>query len=143
MTACLVVKPGIAIDRDELKFTFVRSSGPGGQNVNKVNSKAVLRWTVAETEGLSENVRLRFVAKYRRRISQQGELVLTSQRYRDQHRNVVDCLERLRSMITSVVAPPKTRKTTRPSKRAVERRLEAKRQLSSKKQNRGYQPDSE
>lgn len=143
MPADLVVNAQIHIPRDELNFTFVRSSGPGGQNVNKVSSKAVLRWNVTQSSSLGEGVRTRFLAKYARRISDEGALLLTSQRYRDQPRNVDDCLEKLRVMILAVATPPKRRKKTRPSRGAVERRLKTKREQSNKKQQRSHRPKSD
>jgi ribosome-associated protein len=126
----------IAIPASELNFTFVRSSGPGGQNVNKVNSKAQLRWCVTASAGLPEDVRVRVLAKYRQRINDRGELVLVSQRYRDQGRNMADCLTKLREMIAVVAVPPKRRKKTAPSRGAKESRLRDKREKSEKKRRR-------
>ena len=102
---------------EEFTFTFVRSSGPGGQNVNKVNSKAVLRWPVMHSAALPAEVRQRFVARFGRRLTGEGELVLSSQRYRDQGRNVADCLEKLKSMLAAVAARPVVRKPTKPTAR--------------------------
>jgi len=132
----LVINDRIRIHRDELQFTFVRSSGPGGQNVNKLNTKAVLRWNVAASTSLDPAVRQRFLVRYRRRIAADGSLVLTSQRFRDQSRNFADCLEKLRAMVAEVAAPPRPRKPTRPSRASVERRLERKREQSQRKQRR-------
>ena len=139
----LIITTEIHIPRDELRFTFVRSSGPGGQNVNKVNSKAVLRWAVASSEHLPEDVRARFMKTYRRRFTEDGDLVMSSQRYRDQQRNVADCLEKLRSMILAIAKPPKKRKVSRPSRGAVERRLQEKRAASRKKESRRPPSDSD
>lgn len=119
-----------------MRFSFVRSSGPGGQNVNKVASKAVLRWPVAGSPSLPEEVRSRFLARYGRRINDRGELVLASQRYRDQARNVEDCLEKLRVLILSVARAPRPRKKTRPTKAAREARLTQKRATAEKKRRR-------
>ena len=79
----LRINAQIAIPRRELQFSFVRSSGPGGQNVNKVASKAVLRWNVTNTQAIPEAVRGRLLARFARRINDHGELILSSQRYRD------------------------------------------------------------
>ena len=136
MTDALVVSPRIRISREEFQFTFVRSSGPGGQNVNKVNTKAVLRWSVERTASLPEAVRARFLEKYRRRVTAEGDLVLTSQRYRDQRRNVEDCLEKLGAMVAEIAHPPKKRKPTRPTRAAQERRLKEKRARSESKRRR-------
>src|SRR5271170_1923369 len=112
----LFVTPQLRIPLDEFSFTFARSGGPGGQNVNKVNSKAVMRWPVATSTSLPDAVRYRFMAKYAARITADGELVLTSQKYRDQSRNIDDCLEKLTAMITSVAVAPVPRKSTKPTK---------------------------
>ncbi len=136
MFTSLVINSPIEINRSELRFTFVRSSGPGGQNVNKVNSKAVMRWNVAASANLPPAVRQRFVNRYRRRIAADGSLVLTSERYRDQARNIADCLDKLRAMILDVAAEPRQRKATRPSRASVKRRLERKREQSERKKGR-------
>ncbi|NLY00846.1 MAG: aminoacyl-tRNA hydrolase [Rhodopirellula sp.] len=132
----LVVDSRIQIPLSEFQFTFSRSSGPGGQNVNKVNTKATLRWPVAASPALPDDVRERFVARYRKRITTEGDLVLTSQRFRDAGRNAGDCVEKLRQMLLETALPPKKRKRTRPSAGSVRRRLEDKRQQSQKKQLR-------
>ena len=121
-----------------MQLSFARSAGPGGQNVNKVSSKAVLRWRVAETESLPEAVRRRFVTKYGNRINVAGELVLSCDEHREQPRNTASCMERLRTMITAVLKPPRRRVTTRPPRAAVERRIKRKQQTSEKKQRRRY-----
>lgn len=143
MSNTLVVNRRVQVDLRELKFTFVRSSGPGGQNVNKVNTKAVMRWPVASTPSLPEDVRERFMSAYRRRLNEQGELVVSSQRYRDQHRNVNDCLDKLRVMITRVARPPRARKKTRPTAGAVARRLESKQKQSQKKESRKFRAEQD
>ena len=136
----LVVDSQITIPLEELRFTFARSSGPGGQNVNKLNTKAVLRWAVTTSSRLAEDVRQRFLAKYRHRVTAEGELVIASQRFRDQRRNVQDCLEKLRAMLASVTTAPVRRKRTRPSRGSIERRLQSKRASSLKKSQRRRQP---
>jgi ribosome-associated protein len=132
----LVVNSRIRIPLREFRFTFARSSGPGGQNVNKLNTKAVLRWSVAQSPSLPENVRSRLLAKQRRRITSEGELLITSQRFRDAGRNVADCLEKLRRMLAEAAATPKARRATRPTRASVHRRLERKRQHAQKKRGR-------
>ena len=116
----LRVNSRIVIPQSELKFSFVRSSGPGGQNVNKVNSKAQLRWSVVGSQSLPADVRTRLLARYSSRITDRGEIVLTSQRYRDQARNVGDCLTKLREMLAAVAVPPRRRKKTKPPRGANE-----------------------
>ena len=132
----LVVSRSIRIPRHEFVFTFMRSSGPGGQNVNKVNTKVRLRWPVVESASLPDTVKKRLLEKYRRRITADGELLITSQRYRDQSRNVDDCLQKLRELLTDVATPPKPRKKTKPSRASKERRLREKREQSDRKRSR-------
>jgi ribosome-associated protein len=133
----LRVNAQLAVPRREIRFTFVRSSGPGGQNVNKVASKAVLRWLPGASASLPEPVRVRLLAQCGRRINDRGELVLSSQRYRDQAKNIDDCLGKLRSLIATAAVVPKKRKKTRVPKRASEARLKQKRVTSDRKRGRG------
>ncbi|HJP14271.1 MAG: alternative ribosome rescue aminoacyl-tRNA hydrolase ArfB [Nitrospinota bacterium] len=133
----LEVNSRIRIPLREFHFRFARSSGAGGQNVNKVNTKATLRWRVAGSASLPGDVRERFLVKFRRRITGEGELVLTSQRFRDQGRNVADCLAKLMGMLEEVARPPKRRAATKPTRGAKERRLREKREHSDKKKTRG------
>jgi ribosome-associated protein len=127
----------------ELEFTFVRSSGPGGQNVNKVNTKAVLRWSVKQSSSLPAPVRQRFLTRYARRITATGDVVITSQKFRDQGRNAADCTMKLQSLVDAVWAEPVKRKATKPSRGAVVRRQESKRRQSQKKQSRRHSPRDE
>lgn len=136
MAESLTINSRLKIPASEFNWTFVRSSGPGGQNVNKVNSKAVLRWPVGASPSLPDDVRERFLLRYRRRITTEGELLLSSQRYRDQGRNASDCLEKLRVLLASVATPPKRRRPTRPKLGDVQRRLDAKKQSAAKKKSR-------
>lgn len=132
----LVINSQLQIPLGEFHFTFSRSSGPGGQNVNKLNTKATLRWAVVQSASLPDDVRARFLQQYRTRITSEGDLVMTSQRFRDAGRNAGDCLEKLRQMLSAVAQPPKARKATKPSRASKRRRLEDKRKQSQKKQFR-------
>ena len=132
----LPINNTLSISRDELKFTFARSSGPGGQNVNKVNTKAVLRWRVCESPSMPEELRDRFLQRFRNRINAQGFLVLSSDRFRDQRRNVRDCEEKLRQLVLSIATPEIPRKRTRPPRRVAESRLRNKKAVSKKKELR-------
>jgi ribosome-associated protein len=133
----LIVSAKLRIPLREFQFTYARSGGPGGQNVNKVNSKAVLRWSVATSPSLPESVRQRLLARRRRRITADGELLVVSQRFRDAGRNTADCLEKLRQMLLDASQPPRPRRPTRPTRGSIQRRLEGKRRQSHKKRQRG------
>jgi len=139
----MFVPPGISIPDGEFQFTFVRSSGPGGQNVNKVSTKAVLRWPAAASPSLLDPVRSRFLSRYAGRLTTGGEVVLSSQRFRDQSKNRDDCLEKLRTMLAAVAVAPRRRRKTKPSRSSVERRLTQKRQLSGRKQQRRERPSGD
>jgi len=139
----IIVNSRVLVAANELKFTFVRSTGPGGQNVNKVNSKAVLHWNVCQSQSLPEDVKQRFLQRYARRISREGRLVLSSDRHREQVRNVADCGHKLRELVLSVLGAPKLRKQTRPSHGAVLRRLQQKRKQAQRKQARRYCSEDE
>src|SRR5262249_55665919 len=106
------------------------------QNVNKVASKAVLRWDLATSRSVSDAVKARLRTLQRRRITNEGVLVLNSQRYRDQDRNRQDCLEKLQEMISQAAIVPKMRKKTRPSRGSREARLQAKKRRSATKSSR-------
>jgi ribosome-associated protein len=130
------ITAAVHVPDEELQFSYARSSGPGGQNVNKVASKAILHWNVAANVSLPPDVRARLCARYANRITAEGELVLQSQRHRDQGRNIEDCRGKLREMILQALRPPKPRRATRPSRGSKERRLAAKRQQSKRKARR-------
>ena len=132
----LEINEQIRIPDAEFEWSFVRSGGPGGQNVNKVASKAVLRWNLAASPSVPDEVKVRLRTQQRRRITGEGELVLNSQRYRDQGRNVEDCLDKLRAMVLQAAVVPRARKATRPSRRAREARLKDKRLRSRTKSGR-------
>lgn len=117
-------------------LSFARSTGPGGQNVNRVASKVTLRWDVAHSRSLPADVRERFVRRFARRIASNGELVLSSQRHREQARNVDDCLGKLRAMLAAVELAPRRRVKTRPTRASIERRLTGKRDQARRKRER-------
>jgi ribosome-associated protein len=132
----LIVNHRICIPDSELHLSFARSGGPGGQNVNKVSSKAILEWAVMESTALPEDVRERFLSRYRNRITRDGRLQIIGQRYREQAKNIEDCRGRLAAMLLSVSTAPVQRKQTSPSRGAKQRRLTDKRQRSDTKQAR-------
>lgn len=137
----LFVTSHVRIPFSEFSFSFARSAGPGGQNVNKVNSKAVLRWHVAQSESLSPEVRARFIAKNRHRITTDGEFVISSQRHRDQPRNIANCREKLQALLRAAAVRPARRKKTKPSAASRRRRVANKRLRSATKQLRGRVQD--
>ena len=126
----------ISIPLKELDFSFSRSSGSGGQNVNKVNSKVTLRWNIKHTKSIASGVVERFCAKYKAQMSEDGTILIRSEKFRTQDRNVADCIEKLQRMINLVAHPPKKRHATKPSKGSVEKRLKSKRTVSEKKKFR-------
>ncbi len=140
MARPLVINAQLQIPGKEISLSFARSAGPGGQNVNKVNSKAVLRWNVANSPSLPEAVKARFLQRFPTRINNLGEVVLASDRQRDQPQNISDCYEKLRQLILAVLVAQRPRKKTRPSRGSVERRLQSKRQSSQRKQRRQFRP---
>ena len=138
----LQVNERIAIPESEFDWSYARSGGPGGQNVNKVSSKAILRWNVAISPSLPDHVRQRLVALNRRRVTSTGDLILASRRYRDQERNRQDCLEKLAELVREAATLPKARRATRPTRGSKARRLAAKRRRSAVKEAR-RQPNDE
>ena len=132
----LYVHPSLTIPGSELTVTTSRSSGPGGQNVNKVNSKVTLRWAPEQSDAIDPAWCERFISRYASRINNEGELVLHSDRHRDQPSNLSDVRYRLIEMLLEVRRPPKKRKRTRPTMGSKRRRLKAKKEKSEKKQRR-------
>jgi ribosome-associated protein len=127
----------IAIPDSELVERFVRASGPGGQNVNKVASAVELRFDVANSPSLPEPVRARLLARRDRRMTTDGVLVISAQRFRTQDRNREDARERLAAFVAHGLVVPKTRVATKPTRASRERRLDAKRARGQVKRGRG------
>lgn len=132
----ITVNDRIAIPDDEILWEFSRSGGPGGQNVNKVNSRAVLRWRPAESRGLPEPVKARLLLLVASRLTVEGELLIKSDRTRDQGKNVADCMEKLRELVARAANPPRPRRATKPTRASKQRRLESKRRRSGTKEMR-------
>lgn len=122
------ITPRLAIDESEIEERFVRSSGPGGQNVNKLATAVQLRFDVRNSPSLPEGVKERLEKLAGRRMTQDGVLVINAQRHRTQERNRQDGLDRLIELIQKAVPPPIPRRPTKPTKASKTRRLEAKKQ---------------
>lgn len=133
----LVITPDIAIPDDELVERFVRSMGPGGQNVNKVATAVELRFDVARSPSLPEPLRARMLARRDRRLTDDGVLVISAQRYRTQERNRADARERLAALVFAATHVPKTRVATKPTRASKLRRLDGKKQRGQIKRGRG------
>jgi ribosome-associated protein len=133
------VTDAIVIPADELAWSFARSGGPGGQNVNKVASKVELRWTPATSRAiaaLSEETRAWLLSRLAGRLTLGGELLVTSSLTRDQIKNRADAAEKLAGIVRAALARPKKRKATRPTRASKERRIGAKRRRSEIKRAR-------
>lgn len=131
------VTPHIALDESEIEERFIRASGPGGQNVNRVATAVQLRFDVARSPSLSEEVRRRLTRLAGRRMTRDGVLVIDARRHRTQEQNRKDALERLVILVRKAAERPRVRKPTRPGRASRRRRLEAKRRNSRVKRLRG------
>lgn len=125
----------IKIPYVEYVFSFSRSSGAGGQNVNKVNSKATLSWGIDNSPSCQRSVKERFKTKFKRFVFD-GRVVITSQKHRSQNMNIDDCISKLNEMLISVEFAPKARRSTKPTRNSVKRRLDSKKKDSNKKKMR-------
>jgi len=138
----LELAPDVWIAAAEVRFTFSRSGGPGGQAVNKLSTRAELRVAVDSIEGLSQQVRTRLRALAGRRLTQGDEIVIVAESERSQLDNRRAAVDRLRALVADALAIPKPRRPTRPTRGAVEKRLDAKRRTGVRKQQR-RKPDEE
>ncbi len=132
----LQISPTISIPDDELIERFVRSSGPGGQNVNKLATAVELRFDAANSPSLPDAVRARLLARRDRRITGEGVIVLSAQRFRTQERNREDARTRLTELIRTALVAPKPRVATKPTRGSKERRLSSKRERANVKRTR-------
>ncbi|ADV25994.1 Class I peptide chain release factor [Pseudoxanthomonas suwonensis 11-1] len=132
----LSISPDLAIPESEIVERFVRASGAGGQNVNKVSTAVELRFDIAGSPSLPEDLRQRLLARRDRRLTDDGVLVIDAQRFRTQERNRQDARERLAGFIAAGLAVPKRRIATRPTRASQKRRIEGKRERSEIKRGR-------
>lgn len=135
--ARIPVTDGISLDEDELSETFVLASGPGGQNVNKVSSAVQLRFDLAHSPSIPDEVRVRVFALAGRRVTKEGVLVIIARAHRTQERNRGEARSRLFDLIARAAIPPKTRRPTKPTRASKERRLESKAKHARLKRARG------
>lgn len=131
------ITPRLTIDEEEIRISFVRASGPGGQNVNKVSTAAELRFDAANSPGLPDEVKQRLATLAGRRMTNDGVVVIFADRFRTQERNRDDATQRLIELIARAAERPKRRIATRPTKGSKERRLAEKQHRSTIKRGRG------
>lgn len=124
------------IPNSEFDFTFSRSSGAGGQNVNKVNTKATLSWDIDESTAISSAVKKRFKEKFSRFITAEAMVKIDSQRFRTQSQNIQDCIDKLHEMLEQVAKAPRKRIATKPTKSSQKKRVDSKKKNAQTKKNR-------
>ncbi len=137
------ITPTLSLNDNEIQFEFIRSSGPGGQNVNKVATAVQLRFNVRNSPSLPSEVKDRLVQLAGSRITEDGILVIFARAYRTQEQNRFDALERLKELIQQALPAPRQRKATRPSVTARARRVAAKRERGDLKRLRGADPEAD
>ena len=137
----IAISPHLSLDENEIQIEFIRASGPGGQNVNKVSTAAQLRFNARGSPNLPEDVKARLLALAGSRATQEGVIIIEARQYRTQEQNRADALLRLVDLIRQAAHPPRKRRKTRPSAAAQAERLEDKRRRAETKRARRSRPD--
>lgn len=120
----------------EFDFTYARSRGPGGQNVNRTNSAAILRWNLRDSQALPENLKARLLEKLANQLTVDGDILIRSEEFRDQDQNRSACLKRLQALLAKALFVPKKRVATKPTRSSVRKRLDSKKRNSEVKAGR-------
>ena len=135
------VTPTVRIDESELKLDYIRASGPGGQNVNKVSTACQLRWNVRTAAALSEEVKARLIHLAGSRMTEDGILIIEAKRYRTQDQNRIDAVARLVTLVQQALVEPKLRRKTRPSRTSSAVRVDEKKRRGTIKRTRRFKPE--
>ncbi|MHB0924418.1 MAG: alternative ribosome rescue aminoacyl-tRNA hydrolase ArfB [Bellilinea sp.] len=135
------ITPNFSLDENELTFDYVRASGPGGQNVNKVSTAVQLRYDISRSPALPLEIKQRLIKLAGSRVTEDGILIIEAKRYRTQDKNRDDAVSRLVALMQKAFEPPKVRKPTRPSVTAKAARVASKRQRGEQKRIRRYHPE--
>jgi ribosome-associated protein len=120
----------------EFDFTYARSRGPGGQNVNRTNSAAILRWNLLSTQAFPEHIKARLLEKLQSQLTDDGDILIRSEEFRDQDQNRSSCLKKLQALLQKALFVPKKRVATKPTRSSVRKRLDSKKHQSETKANR-------
>jgi ribosome-associated protein len=137
----IIISREISIDEKEIDVDFIRSSGPGGQNINKVSTAVQLRFNIPQSPTLPEEVKNRLAELAGTRLSEKGEIIIEAKRFRTQSKNREDAIRRLIALITQAAQKPKVRKKTKPSVSASAARVSDKKKRGSLKKIRNYNPE--